>query len=369
MSGFRTTAILGCLLVAFGCNNNPPSPASGAGNGETGPSASSNEPTEDVWTYAESVDRLTGNASGQATRVHPIDNGTAELVAECVMSADAQVKYARIRISFFHGDSKPIAIDRSVGFRDPVHALLRYTTVAGREQRIPVDSTYQNSIDLNLPDIATERQAVEAMLHVATSPTAQEMPHFAGDFAAGFVRADFARIEIPLEGGVTAVIDLQPQAPDLQRLLASCLGNVYAAARPTEVTVPPADHVTIAPTDNRVDNTSGEGGEQRAPDTAGDQSRCPIKLDRDMRYSDARVVILQSGFVPRRNEAREQGSFCSLPSNIDACGHFPETDDCSADGYCKMGFANSTGQTLTVVIFGEGPDDASASVSSYSCAS
>ncbi len=270
MSGFRTTAILGCLLVAFGCNNNPPSPASGAGNGETGPSASSNEPTEDVWTYAESVDRLTGNASGQATRVHPIDNGTAELVAECVMSADAQVKYARIRISFFHGDSKPIAIDRSVGFRDPVHALLRYTTVAGREQRIPVDSTYQNSIDLNLPDIATERQAVEAMLHVATSPTAQEMPHFAGDFAAGFVRADFARIEIPLEGGVTAVIDLQPQAPDLQRLLASCLGNVYAAARPTEVTVPPADHVTIAPTDNRVDNTSGEGGEQRAPDTAGD---------------------------------------------------------------------------------------------------
>jgi hypothetical protein len=90
----------------------------------------------------------------------------------------------------------------------------------------------------------------------------------------------------------------------------------------------------------------------------------PIR--KETRYGVARAAIVASGFQPSPPTQVSDGSFCS-DTGKQACQKFPETEDCSADGKCRMNFVDRSGDKLSVVIFGDGPDDPASSVVSSDC--
>ena len=83
-------------------------------------------------------------------------------------------------------------------------------------------------------------------------------------------------------------------------------------------------------------------------------------------YLVARARLIASGYEPHGQT--DSSTFCALDPAT--CRQFPEIDDCSADGYCKMVFQAKNGATATVGTFGDGPNGDGATTLeklTYSC--
>jgi hypothetical protein len=106
-------------------------------------------------------------------------------------------------------------------------------------------------------------------------------------------------------------------------------------------------------------------GTAHAQASQTDQPSCKeLGIRQRMKYSIARQIVIASGFRPAAPPSSD-GSYCSIGDNADSCKSYPEIEDCSSDGYCKMDFANTDKHTLSITIFGDGPADSNASVTGF----
>lgn len=112
---------------------------------------------------------------------------------------------------------------------------------------------------------------------------------------------------------------------------------------------------------------NGPGGSQTA---SGGQSvaggECTPNIPQGSRYWATRPTLLAEGYRPAAPNPPEDGSYCSNEDNAQICRVVPETEDCSADGHCKMTFRGADGRKLEITTFGDGPDDANVRIQGVS---
>lgn len=88
------------------------------------------------------------------------------------------------------------------------------------------------------------------------------------------------------------------------------------------------------------------------PTTAADEPEIAKSFNKDMTYSDLRKRLLGAGWLP----LRDPQCWNNVGGEALVCNYLPEVIGCSADGYCKMSFANRE-LGLTAQVGTYGPSD------------
>lgn len=145
-------------------------------------------------------------------------------------------------------------------------------------------------------------------------------------------------------------------ALSLALLLAACkpaasAADAAAAAQAAPAAPAPAPAATKAP---EASPTPAPAAAPAAPTPAATVAEPEIakSFSKDMTYSDLRKRLLGAGWLP----LRDPDCRGNVGGEARVCAYLPEVEGCSADGYCKMWFANRE-LGLRVRVGTYGPND------------
>lgn len=106
-----------------------------------------------------------------------------------------------------------------------------------------------------------------------------------------------------------------------------------------------------------MDGLEGESGSSLHNHTPSETQSIPIPLVVDMPYSAARLGLKAAGWqhmaLPAYgyNQSRQK-DVSERPDEAELCNAFPELEECSAQGHCRMRFFDHQGNQLFVVTYG-----------------
>jgi hypothetical protein len=165
------------------------------------------------WSFHKKVDQLTDNTQYEATRTLGLSDGIiAELTADCRGSEGAWlVNYHAV---FFDGQNHPIEVDQA-GMDNDHRLPLRISFAAGTDEQLKAEVPHSNEVvffeDNDVQDVVSFGKRVD----------------FYGQLLQyGMSKEDYVKIEVPLLTGGPAVIDLDKDDAELQKLVSFCIGNL-----------------------------------------------------------------------------------------------------------------------------------------------